>query len=655
MIVPFIFSFLLAVAISLIATPQVIKLAIKVKATDAPDERKIHHTIMPRIGGLAIFISIAASFFVVAMIYPEFFEHLKTDLWKWGVLALCFVSIFALGFWDDLKPLSPEIKFGIQFLIAVLVYFAGFKISNITNPLGEGMLDVQFIDFPLTILWVVGITNAFNLIDGLDGLASGVGTIACISIFTVSAMSGQIGAALTSLMIAGALVGFLRYNFKPARIFLGDSGSLIIGFSLALLSIQSTAKISTGFALLFPILVLALPITDTLISMIRRLIGSFLYRNPGGKSSSLPRRIYGMFKPDKSHIHHQILSFGISHRNTVLLLYFISGIFAFGAFLFTQIETVQGSITITLLLAFILVLCIKNLRYHEIAIFNNGLMMPFYEKWILNRTAFMGLADLIFITISYSFSYALVENLYPTVTDFLKFENTLFLLLLVQIVMFWVTGLYREKMDQLGIGNALHITTTVFYTVGASAFVLSLEKELLVMVGVQFLILDFYFLLTFTLGFRMIYQALSFWFNRDKKTGESILIYGARENGTTILHKIINSRNNSIKVLGFLDDDPDLEGKLIYGYPILGGHWKLSKTHNNQKVDSIFICDNDIKSENLKRLRLMAQKKGIKIKKMEVSLHEIKIKPDDQLPSKKNMISTPVSANSHADKVYTEL
>ncbi len=622
MITLFIFSFLLPVLLSLLITPAVIKFANKVGATDVPDDRKIHTTVMPRIGGLAIFISSVVSIAAVFFVFPDLFENIYEFNVTTVILAFSLVALFVLGFWDDLTPLSPEIKFGVQVLLAGILYFAGFSISNISNPLGEGMLNVQIIAFPLTILWIVGITNAFNLIDGLDGLASGVATITSISIFTISVISGQIGTAILSLVIAGALVGFLRYNFNPAKIFLGDSGSLIIGFSLALLSIESTSKITTGFALLFPFLVLVLPITDTIVSMIRRLIGSMLDKNYDDKPWTLLRRLYGMFTPDRSHIHHRLLSMGLSHRNAVLVLYTVSIFFAFSAFLFTQIDTAQTSITITITLGAVLFLCIKKLQYHEMAILHNGVMLSFFNKWILNRKSLIGLADMFFITISYALSYALLHTVNPGSIESANFTVTLAYIFATQLITFWATGLYRERLDQFSVGNTLHITSSVVYSAGATALVCYFIGAFPLIQAIQFIIFDFYFLLTFTLGFRTAYQALNFWFSKNKKSGENILIYGADENGSMLLQKIINSPDNNTKVIGFLDDDPKLEGKLFYGYPILGGYWNLRKTHLSHKVDSVFVCDEDIKPENLKRLRDKSLREGIAMKKLIVSLHD---------------------------------
>lgn len=623
MISLFTVAFLLPLLLSLLLTPLVIKFANRIGATDAPDERKVHTSVMPRIGGLAVVLSAAGSILALYLLFsaslPDLFDGSYTTL----IVIICFISLFGLGFRDDLKPLSPEVKFGIQFILAAIIYFAGFKISNITNPLDTGILNVGIFDLPITILWIVGITNAFNLIDGLDGLASGVAVIACISIFAITSLSGQIWAAIFSLIVAGALVGFLRYNFNPAKIFLGDSGSLFIGFALALLSIQGTAKITTGFAVLLPILVLALPITDTLVSMIRRLFGSFLDRDPGVPSQTMLHRLHRMFTPDKLHIHHRLLSLGLSHRNTVLVLYMVSAFFAFSAFLFTQIDSIQRSLTIALALGLILILCIKKLRYYEIAIFNNGLLMAFYEKWILKKSEWISFADIFFISVSYSLSYTMVYLVNPAAVEQLNFGLTLAIVLPLQLTTLWTTGLYREKMNQLSIANALHTTASIATAVGLTGIVFLLMEFLSPIGAAQFLIFDFYFLLTLLFGYRVAYQALRFWFNRDKKTGENVLIYGAGENGTLILQNILSSSNKDLKVIGFLDDDPDLEGKIIYGYPILGGHWVLSKTHQNHRIDSIYLCDEDIRCENLKRLRTIASRENISLRKLHITLEEI--------------------------------
>ncbi len=627
MILPILSAFIIPVVITLIITPAVIKLAHRIGAIDKPGERKVHTSSTPRIGGLAVFGGVIISTVIIVQlfpgIFPDFHEYRREIL----LISFSMAAVFALGFWDDLHPLKPGIKFAFQFAIAAMIYFAGFKISNITNPIGAGMISVELIDFPLTLLWIVGITNAFNLIDGLDGLASGVAAIACISIFTVSAISGQIWPAVLSLVLAGALVGFLRYNFNPAKIFLGDSGSLFVGFSLALLAIQSTAKITTGFAILFPLLILVLPITDTLISMLRRLMGGFLQEANNHSRSTLKQKLHRMFTPDKSHIHHQLLSLGFTHRNTVLLLYLVSGFFALTAFAVTQIDSLEKSILALMVIAIALYIGIKSLRYHEIAIFNNGLIMPLYKKWILNRRVFLSLIDTFFIIFSFSISYLLVRGFNPVEIQSLRFDHTVALLISVQVLVFWATGLYRENLTHLGIGNALNITGSVTYAMVASAILLLIKNTLPGTLILQFLTFNFYFLLTFILGVRIAYRAMSFWFHRDRPGGEQVLIYGANENGSMLLHKINSRSDNNIRVIGFLDDNPEMEGKFIQGYPVIGSHWQLGKKLNSVKIDTVFICEENVKAEDYKRLLTISDRYHIRLKRVQMSIKDITSTP----------------------------
>lgn len=627
-IISYTVAFLLPLTLTLLITPWVIQFAHKIGAVDMPSERKVHTSIKPRLGGLAIFSSILISCVAIFYLFPNLFEGVLYYKKEIFIIAACTASIFLLGFWDDISPLNPSVKFLVQFIIASFIYFVGFKISNVTNPVAVGMLNVEMIDFPLTVLWIVGVTNAYNLIDGLDGLASGVAMIACLSIFTVSILASSFWVAILALIIAGTLAGFLRYNFNPAKIFLGDSGSLLIGFSLSILSIQSATKITTGFSLLFPMLVLILPITDTLISMIRRFIGSYL---PGGYSEekqSFARKIYKMFTPDRSHIHHQLLSLGLTHRSTVLLLYVVSAFFAVSAISFSQIANVEKSIVIALFMGFVFYQCIKNLRYYEIAILNNGLMMPIYERWILNRTIFLSLIDAGFIVLSYGLSYSLVQSINPDFVEPFGFQHMIMILLTAQLLAYWATGLYRENIQQMGIGNVLKITVSVAYAVLASFFVLLLIHPNPLPLT-QILIVNFYFLLTFTLGIRIAYQILRYLFERYKKTGEKVLIYGANDEGTMILHKINNSPGNSIRIAGFLDDDRELEGQFIYGYPILGGHWKLNKLLRKHNIDSIFICEQTLKPENYNRLQRIATINGVNLKKLDIRLENINTEAED--------------------------
>jgi UDP-GlcNAc:undecaprenyl-phosphate GlcNAc-1-phosphate transferase len=293
MIYTFLFGFAIPIVISLIITPWVIWLAKRVGAVDLPNERKVHKVPTPRLGGVAIYASFFISVGLLRLIDSDFRTLISMGPNRGLMLTIALVMVLTLGVFDDLRSRTPSQKFLVQLLASTLVYLAGFRISNVTHPLGSGLLNLGILEYPMTVLWIIGITNAFNLIDGLDGLAAGVGAIACFTICGVSLMTGELPTAMLVLILAGAVIGFLRYNFSPAKVFLGDSGSLFLGFALSVFSMQSSTKGTTALAILVPILALGLPIMDTLLSMIRRLLGSLLPQQ--GIATSLLRKLDNIF------------------------------------------------------------------------------------------------------------------------------------------------------------------------------------------------------------------------------------------------------------------------------------------------------------------------------------------------------------------------
>ncbi len=300
----------LAFVLAFSLTPIVIRLAHRLDALDRPSARKIHYEPTPLLGGVAVF---AAFWITVAVVL--FLGGAERQML--GLFAGSAV-ILALGFYDDLKGLSYKAKFGGQFAAALILLAAGIRIEFITFPFGDTIYLAPWIAVPLTLLWVVGITNAVNLIDGIDGLAAGVSAIAAVVMFAL--MWGEFPVlALLSLVLAGAALGFLPHNFNPARIFLGDTGSLFLGFMLAGFSIAGVTKQATLTTVAIPVLIFGLPLADTFFAIWRR----FRSRRP-------------IFQADNGHIHHRLLALGLSTRQTVLVLYCGSIYFGLSAILFNR-------------------------------------------------------------------------------------------------------------------------------------------------------------------------------------------------------------------------------------------------------------------------------------------------------------------------------
>lgn len=279
--------------------------------TPALSVRHLHATPLPRLGGVAIYLSFVLSVGIALLAnlrHPGFVPESSQKV----LLAILFPGtlILALGVYDDFRSLSPYTKFAVQALAASILYAGGMKIEAL--PVFFGLRHIGLaVALPLTILWVIGITNAFNLLDGLDGLAAGSALFSTMVVFAVAVFSDRALVALLTIALAGAILGFLRFNFNPATIFLGDCGSLFIGFMLSALALQGAQKSPTVIAVAIPVVSFGLPILDTAISVLRRWIS--------GKP---------LFIADREHIHHKLLDRGLSHRQVVIVLYAVSALFA---------------------------------------------------------------------------------------------------------------------------------------------------------------------------------------------------------------------------------------------------------------------------------------------------------------------------------------
>lgn len=295
--------FLLSLMLSLLLTPLMITIAWKYHLVDPPSERKVHARALPRIGGIAIYLTFFLSYAAILFCSEEALELLMASHRRIIYLTLGATLAFALGLADDLWKLSPRLKLMIQIISASVAYMGGIKIYVLILP-GIKNWYMGYCAFPVTVLWFVLVINAMNLIDGLDGLAAGVTLFASLVllIFCVNTERFLVATALAAL--GGTSLGFLRYNFNPASIFMGDSGSYFLGYMLAALSIMGSMKSQTTAAILVPFIAMGLPLMDTILAPIRRFI--------------LGQRI---FDPDRDHLHHRLLNLGLTHRYTVLILY----------------------------------------------------------------------------------------------------------------------------------------------------------------------------------------------------------------------------------------------------------------------------------------------------------------------------------------------
>ncbi|MEK3952704.1 MULTISPECIES: glycosyltransferase family 4 protein [Psychrobacillus] len=309
------FTLVLAFVASVLFTPLVKKLAFRVGAVDKPNYRKVHAKIMPRLGGLAIFMAFLVAFFV----YRPDGQYDKAML-------LGALIIIITGALDDMFEITAKAKLLGQLLAASSVaIYGGLQIEFINIPFIGYELQFGYFAIPLTILWIIAITNAINLIDGLDGLAAGVSAIALLTLSGMAIIMGTPFVAAMAAILAASTLGFLVFNFYPAKIFMGDTGALFLGYMISVLALLGFKGI-TMFALIIPIIMLGVPISDTFFAIVRR------YR------SKQP-----LMAPDKSHLHHCLLNVGFTHRQTVLIIYAIAAMFGIAALIFSQ-ATMWGAI-----------------------------------------------------------------------------------------------------------------------------------------------------------------------------------------------------------------------------------------------------------------------------------------------------------------------
>ena len=317
----YILALIIALLASFLLTPYIKQLAVKIGAVDKPDKRKVHTQVMPRLGGLAIYLATMLAIVCSMPITRDLLGILLGGTW-----------IVIVGVLDDKYSLPARVKLAGQVIAAVILVAFDVKIEWLNNPFG-GYFYVEYLSIPFTVFWVISFINVVNLIDGLDGLAAGVSGIASITVILVAVHQGYFPVATLTAALAGGIIGFIHYNFNPATIFMGDTGSMFIGYMLAAISIFGAVKSAATIALIVPAIALGLPIMDTAFAILRRY------------SNGRP-----IFQPDKGHLHHRLLAMGLSQRQAVLLMYGISIVLCLAAFVLAEANVYVAAVVIVLIL-----------------------------------------------------------------------------------------------------------------------------------------------------------------------------------------------------------------------------------------------------------------------------------------------------------------
>src|SRR4051812_4464663 len=597
----FILPGLVACALSLLFTPLVARLAVLVGAVDMPGDRKVHTTPVPRLGGLAVVASIAVTFAGSRTLSGGAWQlppHLALGLGL-GALPILFISIA-----DDIRSVPARWKFVVHTIGACIAVALGISFAPVVHLFGSP-LHIGWIAAPLSVAWMVGVTNAFNIIDGLDGLSTGLAFISALCMAAVFAVVGQPGMAGVSLVLGGALAGFLPFNIHPARLFLGDTGATAIGFCLAVFALRGGSTLSSGFAALLPVFILGLPIADTVIAMVRRVVRRVEHR--GGS----------VFEADRNHIHHRLLALGIDHPKAVLLLYGAGLVLAGAALVSVFVTTREAAFMVTALMLVGMV-GVHRLSYDEVAFIRRGTVLRVYELPAVRRGFFVVFVDLALAFVAAYVSIGLksdVWTLSQVRRPVLELATTM---APVTIVVFLWRRMYKGSWRVAGLHDLTKVAVAVFIATPLGAILLRAVSPSPYPLSVFAIYGLVTLLLTVTL--RASYVILENSKLRSSHNGAPVLIYGAGGRGVTAVQELFRNQDAGWRPVGFIDDDPDKHGRIVNGIPVLGGGRDLERLIAAERARCVIVSTSFITAERMDRCAAICQTLSVGVFRLDLSV-----------------------------------
>jgi UDP-GlcNAc:undecaprenyl-phosphate/decaprenyl-phosphate GlcNAc-1-phosphate transferase len=586
-------SFGIALAASLVATLIVRTLARRLKLVAKPRADRWHRKPTALFGGVGIFIGFLVSYLV----------HRPSELHGDALLVLCGGGMFLLGLVDDFVQLKPYAKLVGQILLATVFTMFGVRLN---------WLPWQVVDYALTIFWLVGITNALNLLDNLDGLAGGVAAISSAFLVYFCHAGGQTSVALMAAAFCGATLGFLVFNFNPASIFMGDCGSLFLGFMLggvALVNNQSGLRRNVLAVLTVPVLLLLIPIVDTtLVTFLRKLNGRRV--SQGGRD----------------HTSHRLVALGLSERAAALTLWSLAA--ASGGlavvvrnFAWPVVALLVPLFGMVIVYFLVFVAGVKVYAPLESAEEGRGrAVLPTLADFGYKRRIFEVLSDVVIIVLAYYASFLLRfdGDLTPYYSHFIR---SLPIVIVCQLAAFLVIGQYKGLWRYTSMND---MASFVKCTVGAW-----LASTLMVVFFYRFegwsrgvLVMDGVLLFLGVTGTRVAFRVLRSWMLRLKPPANAkrVLIYGAGDGGELLLRELINNRELGLFPVGFVDDDPQKEGRMIHGVKVLGPLDKLQVLASEQKADELVISTGKLEAERSELVSQLCANAGLHCRRMRISL-----------------------------------
>jgi len=567
-------SFLGALVVSWIGTRIVIAVAPRFGWIAGTTSDRWHTRPTALMGGIAIYAAIVVSILVFFIVLSDF-----NDRRVWGLL-LGSTMIFILGLVDDRKYVSPLVKIVVQTTVAgVVVCFGAF--SEFFTPI---------IGIPLSIFWIIAITNAFNLIDNMDGLSSGIAAITSLCIMSLSLIMGWYETAVLAAVMIGAALGFLRYNFNPARIFMGDCGALLIGFYLAVVTLIGTMTHMSNVivVLVVPILVMAVPILDTtFVTIMRTLSGRPFYQ--GGMD----------------HTSHRMVIQGMSERTTVLYIYLFSLVFGVFAVLFAlpgvNIVLVATLLIVMVIFLFLLGLFLGGTEARDVkqrAARAGGELTIADQISRRRRRLFEIVADSLIVTASYILAYLIIGQWYIDPETAARIGQSLPIFIFFQMVSFYFFGIYRKLPEFITLTDVVLVVLAAALGTVVSSIVLFLFTFFQ---GYSSSVMIVYFLVvTFLVSARLTsLRGFKEYFTqqRARKALRRVLIFGAGDSGNAVLREILNNQSLGLRPLCFLDDDPAKIGSMIHGVKVRGSRESMKTVIEERRIDEVIIAIRDLPAD----------------------------------------------------------
>lgn len=566
---------------SAILTPLVRQIALRQGWMAAPSQERWHKKPTALMGGIAIFAAMLGPFFRVLdfsfLQYITAGNLLKAELPLSAVLFIGTTFMFLLGLLDDFRDIKPQSKLVGQIIAAALVTGLGYRLHWFAS---------LTLDTMATLFWIVGITNAFNLIDNMDGLCAGVGMVAAVTL-AVLFQHISTDAFLIALILAGALAGFLIYNFNPAKIFMGDCGSLVIGFCVSVLTLAySSNGLSTRLATIaVPVLVLLVPILDTSLVTVIRLLS-------GRKAST----------GGKDHTSHRLVLMGFSEKQAVLFLYGIGSVSGLAAIFVNRSDTLTSPAVILPVAVAIVLMAVylSQLRVYperEFSALRDRSFTPVLIELTYKRQLMLILLDFVLVAFAYYCAYRLRFGGSDFSYYFKVFLKSMPVVIGCKMMIFYLMGVYR------GLWN--YISTSDVFIISRACLVATLTAVAAVTYLYRFkdfskgiFIIDWFLTTGFVLATRGSFRFFAETQKRQTLTGDKVVIYGAGRAGELLLREILHNPSLHVRPVGFVDDDPLKKGKKIQGYPILGAFDAMEQIHQRHQLDGILISFNNRDDRN---------------------------------------------------------